>query len=101
MRNMGFSILDIFKPIGSTILICGIVILCILNPITSFTENKFIEITDQKNSDIYSIKFIENGMWIKNISKEDEKNYINIKNINLNNMIAKNIKILTDRKSVV
>ena len=95
MRNMGFSILDIFKPIGITILICGIVILCILNPITSFTENKFIEITDQKNSDIYSIKFIQNGMWIKNISKENEKNYINIKNINLNNMIAKNIKILT------
>ena len=58
---MGFSILDIFKPIGITILICGITILCILNPITSFTENKFIEITDQKNSDIYSIKFIQNG----------------------------------------
>ena len=95
MRNMGFSILDIFKPIGITILICGIVILCILNPITSFTENKFIEITDQKNSDIYSIKFIQNGMWIKNISEDEQKNYINIKNINLNNMIAKNIKILT------
>ena len=95
MRNMGFSILDIFKPIGTTILICGIMVLCILNPITSFTENKFIEITDQKSSDIYSIKFIQNGMWIKNISKNEEKNYINIKNINLNNMIAKNIKILT------
>lgn len=104
MRNMGFSILDIFKPIGTTILICGIMVLCILNPITSFTENKFIEITDQKNSDIYSIKFIQNGMWIKNISKNEEKNYINIKNINLNNMIAKNIKILTiseNKKEVI
>ena len=99
MRNMGFSILDIFKPIGITIFICGIIILCILNPITSFTENKFIEITDQKNSDIYSIKFIQNGMWIKNISKNEEKNYINIKDINLNNMIAKNIKILTISKN--
>ena len=104
MRNMGFSILDIFKPIGITILICGITILCILNPITSFTENKFIEITDQKNSDIYSIKFIQNGMWIKNISKNKEKNFINIKNINLNNMIAKNVKILTiseNKKEVI
>ena len=104
MRNMGFSILDIFKPIGTTILICGIMVLCILNPITSFTENKFIEITDQKSSDIYSIKFIQNGMWIKNISKNEEKNYINIKNINLNNMIAKNIKILTiseNKKEVI
>ena len=99
MRNMGFSILDIFKPIGITILICGIIILCILNPITSFTENKFIEITDQKNSDIYSIKFIQNGMWIKNISEDEEKSYINIKNINLNNMIAKNIKILTIKEN--
>ena len=104
MRNIGFSILDIFKPIGITILICGIIILCFLNPITSFTENKFTEITDQKNSDIYSIKFIQNGMWIKNISEDEQKNYINIKNINLNNMIAKNIKILTiteNKKEVV
>ena len=99
MRNMGFSILDIFKPIGITILICGIIILCFLNPITSFTENKFTEITDQKNSDIYSIKFIQNGMWIKNISEDEEKSYINIKNINLNNMIAKNIKILTIKEN--
>tara|TARA_Y100000590_G_C15568504_1_gene957601 strand:- start:6 stop:1085 length:1080 start_codon:yes stop_codon:yes gene_type:complete len=95
MRNMGFSILDIFKPIAITILICGILILCIFNPIISFSENKFIEITDQKNSDIYSIKFIEDGMWIKNLNNKNQKNYINIKNINLNNMIASQIKILT------
>ena len=95
MRNMGFSILDIFKPISFTILICGILILCILNPIISFSENKFIEITDQKNSDIYSIKFIEDGMFIKNINNKNQKSYINIKDINLNNMIASNIKILT------
>ena len=95
MRNMGFSILDIFKPISLTILICGILILCNLNPIISFRENKFIEITDQKNPDIYSIKFIEEGMWIKNINNKGQKNYINIKNINLNNMIASQIKILT------
>ena len=103
MRNMGFSILDIFKPISLTILICGILILCILNPIISFSENKFIEITNQKNSDIYSIKFIEDGMWVKNISNNNQKSYINIKNINLNNMIANKIKILTitnDKKEV-
>ncbi len=95
MRNMGFSILDIFKPISFTILICGFLILCILNPIITISENKFIEITNQKNSDIYSIKFIEDGMWIKNVSNKDQKSYINIKKINLNNMIANDIKILT------
>mgnify|MGYP001184046789 FL=1 len=46
MRNMGFSILDIFKPISFTILICGFLILCILNPIISISESKFIEITN-------------------------------------------------------
>ena len=34
-------------------------------------------------------------MWIKNINNKNQKSYINIKNINLNNMIASKIKILT------
>tara|TARA_B100001971_G_scaffold39619_1_gene34663 strand:+ start:181 stop:843 length:663 start_codon:yes stop_codon:yes gene_type:complete len=43
---------------------------------------------------MYSIKFINEGMWIKNISEDNNKNYINISKINLNNMNAEEIKIL-------
>ena len=94
MRNIGFSIIDIFKPIGYTLLLFGILILLILNPMISIFEKEFKSITSQKNLDIYSIKFIDNGMWIKNITDKDEKIYINIKNINLKNMEASDIKIL-------
>jgi len=43
---------------------------------------------------MYSIKFINEGMWIKNISDDNNKNYINISKINLDNMNAEEIKIL-------
>jgi lipopolysaccharide export LptBFGC system permease protein LptF len=43
---------------------------------------------------MYSIKFINEGMWIKNISEDNNKNYINISKINLDNMNAEKIKIL-------
>jgi|TARA_B100001167_G_C16758955_1_gene300295 lipopolysaccharide export LptBFGC system permease protein LptF len=43
---------------------------------------------------MYSIKFINEGMWIKNISEDNNKNYINISKINLDNMNAEEIKIL-------
>ena len=94
LRNLGLSIIDIFKPIGATILFFGLIFLLILNPISSYSENKFSEITSKKTLDIYSLKFIQSGMWIKNIPSNNEKNYINLENINLNNMKATNIKIL-------
>jgi lipopolysaccharide export LptBFGC system permease protein LptF len=98
MRNMGYSIIDIYKPIALTIIIYGTLVLILLNPLISISENKFNEITAKKNSDIYSIKFIDNGMWIKNISNKNEKSFINIKNINLNNMEIRDIKILNISK---
>ena len=99
MRNMGYSIIDIYIPIGITIIIYGFTVLILLNPLISISENKFIEITSKKNSDIYSIKFIDSGMWIKNISEKDEKSFINIEDINLNSMLIKNIKILNISKN--
>ena len=42
---------------------------------------------------MYSIKFINEGMWIKNISEDNNINYINISKINLDNMNAEKIKI--------
>jgi len=43
---------------------------------------------------MYSIKFINEGMWIKNISEDKNRNFINISKINLDNMNAEKIKIL-------
>ena len=43
---------------------------------------------------MYSIKLINEGMWVKNISEDNNKNYINISKINLDNMNAEEIKIL-------
>ncbi len=94
MRNVGFSILDIFKPVGITIFLFGLLILIFLNPISAKFEKKFNEIVKKDNSNIYTIRFIDEGMWIKNISDEKEINFININEINLNTMKAKRIKIL-------
>ena len=41
MRNVGYSIIDIFKPVGIAIISTGVFFLCFINPLTSFSENKF------------------------------------------------------------
>ena len=41
MRNIGYSILDIFKPIASAIFIFGILIMLIANPLAAKFENLF------------------------------------------------------------
>ena len=97
MRNIGYSIIDIFKPVSLGIFIFGLLVLIIINPLSAKLENKFNEITSKKNQNIYAIKFIDNGMWIKNTFNQDNKkdiNFINISNINFKNMMAKNIKIV-------
>lgn len=94
MRNIGYSIIDIYKPIGLTIFFFGLIIFLIINPLISISEIKYNQIINKKNDDIYSIKFIKTGMWIKNILNNDEKSYINIEEINLKNMEANEIKIL-------
>ena len=94
IRNMGFSILDIFKPIAIAIFIFGLFILLFINPLAANFENNFNNLTSKKYPNMYSIKFINEGMWIKNISEDNNKNYINISKINLDNMNAEEIKIL-------
>ena len=94
IRNVGLSIIDIFKPIAISIFIYGLIIFTIINPLTALSELKFEEITSKKSMNINSIKFIDNGMWIKNIQKNHSKNFFNISEINLDSMKANNIKIL-------
>ena len=94
IRNMGFSILDIFKPIAIAIFLFGLFILLFINPLGANFENNFNNLTSKKYPNMYSIKFINEGMWIKNISEDNNKNYINISKINLDNMNAEEIKIL-------
>ena len=94
IRNMGFSILDIFKPIAIAIFLFGLFILLFINPLAANFENNFNNLTSKKYPNMYSIKFINEGMWIKNISEDNNKNYINISKINLDNMNAEEIKIL-------
>ena len=99
MRNIGYSIIDIYKPVSFAIFVFGLFTLLIINPLSANFEKKFNEITSKENTDIYSIKFVNNGMWIKNILEDDSINFINISKINLNNMIAKNIKILNIKEN--
>ncbi len=94
IRNMGFSILDIFKPIAIAIFLFGLFILLFINPLAANFENNFNNLTSKKYPNMYSIKFINEGMWVKNISEDNNKNYINISKINLDNMNAEKIKIL-------
>ena len=101
MRNMGLSILDIFKPVSVSILIFGIIVLVVLNPLAANFDNKFNEITNKKSTDIYTIKFINDGLWIKNNINKNDKRFINIPKFNLNTMEAKKIKILQIEKGVI
>jgi len=94
IRNIGFSIIDIFKPIAIAIFIFGLFVLLIINPLSANFENKFNNLTSKNYSDMYSIKFINEGMWVKNISVDNNINFINISKINLENMNANEIKIL-------
>ena len=94
IRNLGFSILDVFKPIAITIFLFGLFILLIINPLSANFEKNYNILTSKNYPNMYSIKFINEGMWIKNISENNNKNFINITKINLNNMNAEKIKIL-------
>ncbi len=94
MRNLGYSIFDIFIPISIAIFIMGLFFLIILNPLAVFMEKKYDFRLDKKEDSLYSIKISENEMWIKNKLDKENSSYINIKNINLRDMSIKNIKIL-------
>ena len=94
MRNLGFSILDIFKPILIAVFIISLFFLFIINPLAVFMETKYYNELDKKDNSLYSIKITNNEMWIKNNIDQENSSFINIKNINLRNMYASNIKIL-------
>ncbi len=98
LRNVGFSLLDIYKPIAAAIFFTGLLILILFNPLSAKLENKFDKITTKDFSDQYSINIKNNELWIKNIKNLEEKYFINISNIDLENMIAKNIKIISVTK---
>ncbi len=94
MRNLGYSIFDIFKPIGIAIFILGVFFLFFINPLAVFLETMYDKKLDNNDNSLYSIKISNNEMWIKNEIDQKNSSFINIKNINLRNMDATNIKIL-------
>ena len=94
LRNIGYSIFDIFIPIGFTVFLISLIFLIFLNPISANFENRYQEIIKQKDDGIYSIKISNNQMWIKNKIDQKISNFISIENIDLKDMKLSNIKIL-------
>lgn len=99
MRNIGFSIIDIFKPISIGIFTYGLLILLILNPISAITEVEYNGYIKNQNENMYSINFSKKNLWIKNKNIDGGIYYINIQNFNIKEMIAKNIEILSINKN--
>ena len=95
MRNIGFSIFDIFKPISFGIFIYGLFILLILNPLSAISEIEYESKLNNQNENMYSINFSENNLWIKNKNIDEGTFFINIKNFNIKEMIAEDIEILS------
>ena len=93
MRNVGYSIIDIFIPVGSAIFLIGIIFLIFLNPLAAFSEKKFELETSKDFSSLYSIKIKNDEIWIKNI-QDYETFYIKFSNFDLKNMTAEKIKII-------
>ena len=94
MRNIGYSVFDIFLPVGICIFLFGLFNLFLLNPVSTNLEKKYEEIINKKNLDVYSIKISSDIMRIKNINDKRGLNFIEIKNIDVNKMIANDITIL-------
>ena len=94
LRNLGYSVIDIFKPVGLSIILISLLLLIIFNPLASLFENEFEKLTNKKNENFHSIKISGNEMWIKNTADNDDKIYINLHDINLQKMEFKFIKVL-------
>ena len=94
MRNLGYSIFDIFLPIAIAVFVLGLTFLFFLNPLAVFMEAKYDLELDNKDKSLYSIKITDNEMWIKNEISKNNSIFINMKNIDLKKMQAHNIKIL-------
>jgi lipopolysaccharide export system permease protein len=98
MRNIGFSIFDIFQPISIAIFLYGLLILIIINPVTAISEKEYDKYLNNQNENMYSIKFSENNLWIKNKNTDDGIYYINFKDFDIKEMIARDIEILSIQK---
>lgn len=98
MRNIGFSIFDIFQPISIGVFLYGLFILIMVNPIAAISEIKYDKYLNNQNENMYSIKFSENNLWIKNKNSKNGIYYINIKNFDIQEMIARDIEILSIQK---
>ncbi len=94
MRNLGYSIFDIFVPISIAIFLMGLFFLFFVNPVSVFMETEYDRKINNKDESLYSIKISENEMWIKNYIDPINSSFIIIKNINLKDMTASNIKII-------
>ena len=94
MRNLGYSIFDIFKPIAVAVFFMGLLFLFFINPLSVLMETAYDKKLDNRDNSMYSIKISDNEMWIKNEIDQQNSIFINIKNINLRDMSATNIKIL-------
>tara|TARA_B100000575_G_C23069802_1_gene616158 strand:+ start:272 stop:1351 length:1080 start_codon:yes stop_codon:yes gene_type:complete len=94
MRNLGYSIFDIFAPISFAVFCMGLLFLILLNPLAVLMESKYNFEVGRNDQGLYSIKVSDNEMWIKNEIDDLNSSFINIKNIDLKDMNAKNIKIL-------
>ncbi len=94
MRNLGYSIFDIFLPIGISVFIMGLIFLILINPLSAMMASKYDHKIDKRDVNLHSIKISNNEMWIKNEIDNQNSSFINIKNIDLQDMIAKDIKIL-------
>ena len=94
LRNLGYSIVDIFIPIAISVFFVGIIFILIVNPISVFLETVYDKEINSNEESLYSIKVSNNEMWIKNETHKQSTNFINIKNIDLQDLVAKKIKIL-------
>ena len=72
----------------------GLIFLLIINPLSVSMESRYDTKLDNNENSLYSIKISDNEMWIKNEINPKNYSFINIKKINLKNMLAQNIKIL-------
>ena len=85
MRNLGYSIFDIFLPMSIAVFVMGLFFLFFLNPLSVLMETKYDVKLDNKEVSLYSIKISNNEMWIKNEVDETNTSFINMKYIHLNN----------------
>ena len=94
MRNIGYSIFDIFIPIGFSVFVIGLIFLFFINPLSTSLDQKYQELINKKDKSLYSIKVSNKKMWIKNKIDENNSSFISIENIDLQKMIAQDINIL-------